>query len=356
MESVRVHIKTREEAFGTLLQEVLVRNYRGFVVSLEVVDEERGARIPADVILCDEEDLCDEGDVLLVERPSEEVWEEEKDLFRLFRYTDAPAMIDRILAICSLRRGRMIYYSPEGREAELFVVLSAHGGSGVTTISRALAKELAGRAKVLWLTASQIPEEIGTGDGVTLRDLLFVGCGNDFADWDEMAWGRALVQDTSGVMRIRLPKGENPLLGLTYEATLAFLSLVSRSGRFDYLVADGGAFLTHAVCALAEAADRLLFLRGEGERDRQFLRLLEQYSGRGTPEKLWSLKNYCLPPSEDAELERKVAILYGYGAEEEEAVFRIPRDPEAFEGSRDARPDSLFSAAIAKMTIKILKN
>ena len=349
MERIRIQIQTKDTYYGSVLQRVLTRHYRGFVV--QVTDELGKTTGHFDLRLTDEKEAAKDGVILLVETPAEEDLDERAVPRRLFKYTTARQMAGKLLKLAGEKRGHIIR---AGEEGTVYAVAASRGGAGCTTLALALAGELAMAhgAEVLFLSMEQIlsgasrPGSAG-GTAQDLREHLLRYLDEE-APPDPSP---ALWRDDRGVYRFTHSAGENPLISLEGDVMTAWVSHVIGSLGITHVVADTGNLLTEASCALIRGAERLLFIVGEEARDRDHLSVLAGEAGMGVYDQIIRIE------SETEETEGDVEIPDDTGKREESAPpsFRIPReeriDPAGDSGVIDR--SGLFGSAVGRLVNRL---
>lgn len=375
MEIISLLIRTRDAEYGRILQEVLKRNYRGFLISLEVAGadgEERemdrprgetGSGWGIDLCLCDGDDLfretkergeeLGEKAVLLTDRPA-------VGARMLFKYAPAREMIGRILALCGEVLHRRIYFDVHGT-LKIIGVFAAGGGRGCSTVSEAIARELVRfyRARVLLLSMDQFPQghRRGAAGEVGARELLYrLVVDRDAAknaQGQDLLWERACWTDAYGVARLYADTDFSVFAGASQGEWQAFLMALAASRRYTHLVVDMGERITPCYFGALGAADRLVFLTEHDGREEDFLAHLMRRGGSGVREKFLPVENHTRPaalPLLAGLYEEEVAVA-GEAAAEPACDHLLAFEPRlAPGGAGDIPVAGEFAEGIATLT------
>lgn len=313
MEIISLRIRTKDEAYGEVLATVLKRNYAGFLITAEslqecVTEEEEAAGQRSgtggwglDLALCDEKSALEDGEVLLVDSPAlENVGEDGQRTVQegpvcLFKYQPAREMIGKILGLCSARMHRQIF-RPRGERCRIVGVFSGAGGTGCTAVSLALAQmsaRLRG-SRPLVVPLGQLPRggAMAPAAGVMpVREYIYRTL-RDTSDGGESLLPAAVACDAFGVGRFAGLAGENPFYRLSGEAMKRMLKEMS-GGDYDRLFLDVGTVLNEASYTVLRAADRLVMLAEDPEEDRLLCEHLRTACGGGVLQKIIPVRNSC---------------------------------------------------------------
>ncbi len=366
MEIICLEIRTRDAAYGQVLQDVLKRSYRGFLIDLRIIEEDtslkeqEGARWGTDLVLTDDPRYWIPGGVLLVDSPREQ--EQEGPGYRLFKYAPARTLTGQLLKICGEHRGRPIDFDEEGGR-RIQAVASGAGGLGSTTLALTVARELAStyRKNTMYLSLEQFPSTVDyvrtESPSMPLREFL-LRC----LEHPEKPGllSQAVARDGHGVGYFAYGKGENPLTTLGEEEIYTFFQYLRREQGYEELVIDVGNVLTQAGVAALRAAEEVYLLKGPKKRDEQYLAFLRHQGGSGLGEKMILVENQV---GRDAPRDEKEALMEAFFAEEDAQVlderqpdWRLPYDPASFmlrKDMLDIEPDGAFGIAVGDMVAHV---
>lgn len=295
MEIISLKIRTADEEYGRVLQEVLCRNYPGFLITVESLEPtgEGPAEAPdftntagarrggwgVDLSLCDDKARLGAGEVLLVDLPGEERLAGESPA--LFKYQPAKEMVGKILKLCEGSMHREIFYQ-QADGCRIVAAVSASGGRGCSTVCRAAAQmsaRLRGKRPVYmelgqFSAGGRLPRKAAVDEREYMVRLL--------REEGEAARGlleQATVSDPFGCGFFTAACQPNPLFQLTEHGMQKVLGSVCRDGLYDLLFIDIGSALSPAAKTALRAADAVLFLESDCAWDREFLTYLRGYCG-----------------------------------------------------------------------------
>lgn len=150
--------------------------------------------------------------------------------------------------------------------AKLIMICGAEGGSGKTTVSLALAEELARfhDKKVLYLCLEPFS---GGADYFesdekkkSLDKYLYYTYSNAPVNLYDF-----LIESQYGVFAFVEAKGKNPIYELDGEELVEFLRTLNREGEFDYIVCDSYALLGEAEKNILSSAHKICVVEKESE-------------------------------------------------------------------------------------------
>ncbi len=367
MEIISLRIRTKDEAYGQVMQTVLKRNYPGFMIAWEPVAdgsctdaEPRGAAAETgswgiDLSLCDQREALEEGEILLVDQPFLENVGEDGTIsvtagpVCLFKYAPAREMIGKILGLCAGRMHRQIF-RPPAAGCRIVGVFSGAGGKGCTAVSLALA-QLGARLRgdrPLVVPAGQFPRGgacAAAAGQMPLREFVYrtlragslhPGSPEEAQRASRERLARAVSEDAFGTGRFVQPAGENPLYRLKGEEMQTMLRAMT-CGEYALLIFDLGNVINEASFTVLRAADRLLLLTDSPEADASLKEYLRTRCGGGILEKIIPVRNRS-HVSEKTAVDRFYEDGTGQPAA---ACFDIPYEP-LLDTERGAVFDGVF--------------
>ena len=185
----------------------------------------------------------------------------ENHKFALYKYSSASDLVSGMFDIYSHLTGRhMPLVKRDG--IRVFAFASYCGGSGCTTLARAVSQDFSrfyGK-RVLYLSLEDIDsmgEFIQVTEGTrSAGEFLYHLLGKK-----EMPFlDSYLVRDDFGVRSFAPAKAGNPLNGLSRDDMQELLSALMDTGEFDVITVDISTCLTEAALAVIEPADRLCLI------------------------------------------------------------------------------------------------
>ncbi len=246
-----------------------------------------------DLILWAGDEICDsysDNIIYLTDRLSLVNMDYNGRRFALFKYEPTNDLVSLLFDIYSCLTGRSVSLVKRDNVIVL-AFASCAGGTGCTTIARAVCQELVRfRGKrVLYLSLEEVestgdymtvPQEIRT-EGEYLYRLL----GKEKAPFPESY----LMQDVFGVRSFAPAAGRNPFRELSIADMQRLLSALMDSRLFDVIVADVSTCLSEAAIGLMEPAGHICLIAPASEpscRERNYMKQLKSSCGEGICERI----------------------------------------------------------------------
>ena len=238
--------------------------------------------------------------IYLTDRSSLVQIDHEHRRYALYKYSRTAVTVAAIFDIYAHLTG---FAAPlvKQNDVTLLAFASYCGGSGCTTVCRAVSQELTrfrGR-RVLYLSLEEVDsaaDYLTPQNGVPQNGVAQEGIRTEAEYlYRLLSKGTApflepyLIQDPYGVCSFMPPAGKNPLRELTAEEMMRLIAVLSGSGLFDVIAADVSTSLGEGAAAVCGAADRICLIAREeeaGMRERHYQRQLEDSCGKAIRERI----------------------------------------------------------------------
>lgn len=362
MENIKLAIITKDQEYGRALGFALVEVYNDFTVTLYQSGLLHNQMQDFDLILTDF-GMGQKGKVIsLVEKPSMVENNYEEQVFRLYKYGNVRQLAGKLLYIYSHLTGRKALPIKK-KDMKLIAFCSLEGGTGCTSVSMALARELSRfhDKKVMYLSLEELESTLdymeGFPDGKSVSEYLY-HLFNE-AHPDRIPFIESfLVFDDYGVEAFLPSPGRNVLKSLSPEEMQHFIGAVMDTARYDVLVLDLGFCLDKNALCCYEMANHVCMVANQEtsmSREERFIEYLTFLKGEKLVERIVKVWNRLKETgSEPGSKEKKTF-------DENEGLMRVicklPEDPNSFfmqEGLKTIRSDGMYGKEVKALADFVL--
>ena len=253
--------------------------------------------------------------VYLTERASQVNIDHGNSRYALYKYSRADAIAAAVFDIYAHLTGRQALLVKKN-DVKLIAFASYCGGTGCTTICRAVSQELA-RFRSLRVMYISLEDVVSASDFLPLQEDGASGSIKTESEYLYRLLGKGtvpflesyIIKDPFGVCSFAPTAGKNPIRELSDEEMQRLLASLMDSGTFDVVAVDLSTSIGEGAMTVCRAADRIcLIAKAEepGMREKHYLRHLESSCGEDIREIIVKTERFEeQPPSPTEPLEGK---------------------------------------------------